>query len=413
MHVLCRPGGNRTVFDKRLFLSRMVTILILAVSLAALHLILLDIVEPVAGTVAAVVVSFSSIGLILFGTPLRRTLQDAVDGRFLKGRYAYQQKLADAVYEIITILDLDELLNYIIEALKVNLGLAKACLFLKADQGGYRVVRSFGISRQQGMTMVWQETDLGWLGQGPFLRSQKRGTRLAPEADRLAKAMADIQAEILFPLVFKGNLLGVLALGSNGMGGSYVLSDLQLLESFAREAAVAIENARLYGEAITDRLTRLCHRRYFMMRIKEAIEGVKRYRYPVALLVADIDHFVTINNKYGHIVGDMILKEVAGELRAGCRETDIVARYESDAFAILLPETTGEDAALVAERLRARIARLKPEGIDVAISVGVAHVGPDEAEISGDVLVSRAQASLAAAKGGGGDRVGSTGDRPS
>jgi len=169
----------------------------------------------------------------------------------------------------------------------------------------------------------------------------------------------------------------------------------------AQQAAMAVEHARLYELAITDGLTRLFIHRYFQARLEEEILRAKRYHTTVSLILFDIDHFKKFNDTYGHQQGDIVLIEVAKVIKQTVRDTiDIPARYGGEEFTIILPETDGPGALLVAERLRKNVethdfpGQEKP--LHVTISLGIACY-PDNAS-SKSVLIKKADLALYACK---------------
>ncbi|MCH7761263.1 diguanylate cyclase, partial [candidate division TA06 bacterium] len=119
--------------------------------------------------------------------------------------------------------------------------------------------------------------------------------------------------------------------------------DLEKLTILSRQFALAIQKVKLYGKiqelAITDGLTRLYTRRYFLERFHEELTRSKRHHLSLSFLMADIDFFKEKNDQYGHLVGDVILREVASQLKANVREIDLVGRYGGEEFFIALPET--------------------------------------------------------------------------
>jgi diguanylate cyclase (GGDEF)-like protein len=164
----------------------------------------------------------------------------------------------------------------------------------------------------------------------------------------------------------------------------------------------ALEYARTKRLASTDGLTGLCNHRVLRERLQEEVERANRYYRPLSLLMIDIDHFKQHNDTHGHLWGDTILVEVARLLKAMSRTSDIVARYGGEEFAMLLPETTQEQAVRIAHRLLNTIAthsfveNLAPG--TVTVSVGVAMHQQAEAPTA---LIAAADQALYAAKHAG------------
>src|SRR5690606_10752900 len=127
----------------------------------------------------------------------------------------------------------------------------------------------------------------------------------------------------------------------------------------ADHAAIAIANARMYERmeqlATTDGLTGLVNQRQFQALFDASLARVERYGRKLSLILADIDHFKSINDTYGHPVGDRVLKAVAAILQGTARRTDVVARYGGEEFAILMEETASQGAFQMAERIRKAI----------------------------------------------------------
>jgi diguanylate cyclase (GGDEF)-like protein len=132
---------------------------------------------------------------------------------------------------------------------------------------------------------------------------------------------------------------------------------------FAQRAGALVHNVRLYEqisvESLTDSLTNLPNRRYIDQRLSEETQRSNRYGHPYALLMLDLDGFKAINDCFGHPIGDSVLKQVAEALQRVLRSTDVLTRYGGDEFAVILPETSQEEAVVVAEKLRAALASTK------------------------------------------------------
>ncbi|OZM72286.1 diguanylate cyclase [Amycolatopsis antarctica] len=177
------------------------------------------------------------------------------------------------------------------------------------------------------------------------------------------------------------------------------------LLTIARMAVLVAHQRQI---AITDALTGLHTRRFLETRLPAAMHECDRSGGSLALLIADVDHFKSVNDRFGHPVGDRVLIEIARRLRAVTRENDLLARYGGEEFAVLVRGTVGDDAAVIGERLRRRVAETPialPDGrhVDVTISVGTSSYplhGTTSAE-----LVTAADRALYAAKEQGRDQI--------
>ncbi len=168
------------------------------------------------------------------------------------------------------------------------------------------------------------------------------------------------------------------------------------------------QNKKLEELSNTDPLTQLANRRFLMQTLEKEFRRSVRNKQPLALIMADIDHFKRINDTCGHQQGDVVLKAVAEALTDELREYDLAARFGGEEFALLLPGTELPQATAAAERIRKRVARLKFEGclkeIGLTISLGVA-AGPRQDIREIDDLVRLADDALYAAKREGRNRV--------
>jgi diguanylate cyclase (GGDEF)-like protein len=155
-------------------------------------------------------------------------------------------------------------------------------------------------------------------------------------------------------------------------------------------------------------LTGLFNRRSLDARLDQELKRHMRHREGFCLLMADLDHFKKVNDTYGHLAGDAVLRRAAQALQAGLRTTDFLARYGGEEFAVILPHTGQSQAWMLAERLRRRVAaggvRYAGRSIPVTVSIGLASFTPGQAATPASLLGLADQA-LYAAKSAGRNRV--------
>ena len=164
--------------------------------------------------------------------------------------------------------------------------------------------------------------------------------------------------------------------------------------------------------ALRDPLTGLYNRRYLTERLVEEMARASRQNQPLSYLMVDIDHFKRLNDHYGHLAGDAVLKELAERLRQACREMDVVGRFGGEEFFVILPGTDNATAAEIAERIRSSVEE-KPFSagtfpLDVQVSVGGAQRLAAFSHVN--QLIDSADRALYAAKAAGRNRVVLSGD---
>jgi diguanylate cyclase (GGDEF)-like protein len=197
-----------------------------------------------------------------------------------------------------------------------------------------------------------------------------------------------------------------------GKTGTYQQEELVRLELFRQSFGLALNNAlahdRLQRLAALDPLTGVYNRRFGLGRLHEEFERAIRSSAPLGLLMLDIDHFKSVNDTYGHQVGDRILKSVASITRSILREGDILVRYGGEEFLAILPAASSEDLRLIGERIRRSTEEsAHPEGqqtIRVTISIGGAAFPNQNVEKESSLLQS-ADDSLYKAKETGRNQV--------
>ena len=169
-----------------------------------------------------------------------------------------------------------------------------------------------------------------------------------------------------------------------------------------------IKNARLSELSVTDGLTNIYNRRYLREKLELEFSRCSRYNLPMAYMMFDLDHFKSVNDRYGHMAGDYILVEVAAILKRNSRKPDLVARYGGEEFAMLLPSTQKKGAKALAERVREDVenARFTFEKHEISLTLSGGVVLFPHPEIrTADQLIRKADEALFSAKQGGRNRV--------
>ena len=202
------------------------------------------------------------------------------------------------------------------------------------------------------------------------------------------------------------------------MGASdFVIKPVRLEELLLRlkrvlkERELTQERVRMMEKlqrlAITDGLTKLHNSRSFYSQLEVEVDRFNRYKHPLSLLLLDIDHFKEYNDNYGHLEGDKVLVRISQLIKACLRKLDTAYRYGGEEFTVILPETSGEEAVLVAERIRKTIQteKFKPESakeLGITISIGVAQYAAEE-QLS--TFIQRADKAMYSSKQLGRNRV--------
>jgi diguanylate cyclase (GGDEF)-like protein/PAS domain S-box-containing protein len=244
-----------------------------------------------------------------------------------------------------------------------------------------------------------------------------------PKGDAASRSLADIRMDLIERARFrrllaeerpvsgfeasvrasdgtKRDLLISAASVDGGGVASVVISGVDITE---RKAAVA----RLERLARTDALTGVANRSHLFACATAEIRRAARYRRALSVLMVDLDHFKRVNDEFGHAVGDVVLVEFAQICGRLLRAEDLIARYGGEEFVALLPETDGQGALAVAERLRDAASQIRiavaPASRRVTVSIGVASLRPGETAI--ETVLARADEALYDAKAAGRDRI--------
>ncbi len=181
-------------------------------------------------------------------------------------------------------------------------------------------------------------------------------------------------------------------------------SRLEEMETLAEAAQDAIEDQR--KKSMHDALTGLANRESYQQRLTQEFNRIQRYGGKLSLMVCDVDLFKRINDTYGHLAGDKVLKIIAKSLQNNLRDSDFIARFGGEEFVALMPETSAEEAKVVAEKLRKKVEEspfnFKKEPVQVTVSFGISELIQGESE---DEVFSRADKALYKAKEKGRNQV--------
>lgn len=214
----------------------------------------------------------------------------------------------------------------------------------------------------------------------------------------------------IVPLICQDRVVGVLNLADKVDRPNFTREDISLIELFGQLIGASIGNIRLFEkmerQATLDGLTGLMNHKTFYETLERELWRSRRYGGMISLIMADIDNLKTINDTYGHRAGDKIIREVSRRIRECIRQIDSAARYGGDEFAVILPNTTLEDAVLVSERIVDMVANApvlwQRMQVPLSISIGVGQYGT---ETNPEDITSRSDRALYTAKQSGKNTV--------
>jgi diguanylate cyclase (GGDEF)-like protein len=299
-------------------------------------------------------------------------------------------------------IDLDEVLSRTLEAAG-SLEAADAALIMLPDpQGGKPLVATLGLSVEEAERHAITGPPDGRLARSITM------SYTYPELERDADQVEGvIHAGLAVPLPGEASTLGYLTLFTRRKGHTYSDDDLREMETLALRAGPAIENARRFREARQladlDALTGLHNRRFFHETLARECARAHRYERKLSLIVFDLDDFKEINDRIGHLAGDGVLAEAAERVREVVRTADIACRVGGDEFAVILPESSIEDADQLYRRLLTAVST-RPIGQagKLYLSAGVAELRAEDDPVA---FFQRADDALYRAKEAGKGRV--------
>ena len=359
---------------------------------------------------------------------LRAALRKA-EGELLRTRQDAESKrhLVDIMHEVMGNLSTEEIFHMVARRLARALQLSHSSVILARPGDASGVVAT----AFEQPNLVNLEVDLDRYPEVSAALEQKRPVLIqdlqtSPWYARLREQWArdgtrmSVRSVIAIPFAFETSRTGVFLLRRTVDQDPLAASDVDFADTVIKSAVNAIEqahtieqtkadNARLEALAHTDSLTHLLNRRALTIRLVAELERVRRYNSPLTMLMIDLDHFKLVNDTFGHLVGDEVLRGLAMILQRSVRSVDMVARYGGEEFVVVLPETGEMGAVAFAERIRQRAEQHNFEAarsatVRITVSIGVSCFPSPHVESAED-LFARADAALYRAKDRGRNQV--------
>ena len=278
------------------------------------------------------------------------------------------------VGELAATLDLDEVTERTLEAAAAIPGVEAAVIDAGAPDGG-RLSSAVGLPPEEAVRTAIQ------VPENDNLRAIEVSYRY--RIDDVDGSAAVVRSGVILPMRADGLPVGSLSAFTRSSNRQLSEDEIDELERIAFRAGSALENARRYAEARAladlDALTGVHNRRYFHETLAREVARAQRYQRRLALVVFDLDDFKAINDRVGHLAGDAVLAEASERMLSVVRSADVACRVGGDEFALVLPESSGEDAELLSGRIaRAISARPIGDAGTLFLSAGVAELRPSD-----------------------------------
>jgi diguanylate cyclase (GGDEF)-like protein len=344
--------------------------------------------------------------LTLFSTQASIALENARLYSLERERARQLEAINIIAQQSTAVMDLQDLLGRVCSVIRMAFQVSHVSLFLREE--GDLVLRA-----HEGELTPCVAVDTRFpANQPPWSRIlATNGTAIENDISFTSgpfKLFVEAASRMSIPLISFGQTLGVLTLHSS-KPNAFRESELQSLESVADICASSIQNAhyleRVKQLAYLDGLTGIFNRRFFELRIAEEIERARRHSMSLAVIMTDIDQFKKLNDEFGHLLGDEVLRQVSSLFHQQLRKMDVVCRYGGEEFAILLIQTNAQHAMGVAEKLRRMVESWQFPGVPRMVTVSAGVAAFPEHGASRDEIVRAADTALYAAKQAGRNRV--------
>jgi diguanylate cyclase (GGDEF)-like protein len=315
--------------------------------------------------------------------------------------HTVEMRIADFTNAMSAELDVAAICQAAIDSFREDLGAAGVAI-IGESAGALEVLASYGLSDPESLI----ESDLV----RNAVRSLAADSMSMPEHLVIDAAVARLtpQHVVVYPLVLESAAIGAVVLASSGEVPQRARA---LGPLFIRTLSVALSNALSHESirriASLDPLTGVLNRRSGLDRLHDEFLAARRRDRPLGVVMADIDHFKTVNDGHGHLVGDAVLRRVAGVVGAVLREGDFLVRYGGEEFLAVLPGAGRQVISEIAERIRAaaeeQVARI--DGVDVVVTLSAGYATTDESVDDAMDLVAMADEALLVAKRMGRNRA--------
>ncbi|MBU1077734.1 MAG: sensor domain-containing diguanylate cyclase [Spirochaetes bacterium] len=241
-----------------------------------------------------------------------------------------------------------------------------------------------------------------------FIADISKDKRYKGYVDKLIKMNA--RSAIAIPLIIDHHILGIIEVINTTDNRPLTMIDFYVVSIISHITLITMEKAKLYNWSVTDNLTQLFNYQYLQISMEKELLRAKRYPQDVGIVILDIDNFKIINDKYGHVFGNLVLKGIADIIQETVRKKiDMPVRYGGDEFLLLLPETDIQGAKILAQRLLEEV-RLKKfvsdngDNVTATLSIGVTSAKKNQI-LDKDKLIHKADQALYKAKNSGKDQM--------
>ncbi|MEM6455674.1 MAG: diguanylate cyclase [Acidobacteriota bacterium] len=365
---------------------------------------------------------YSSVATLLIGLlflPVRHTVQNLIDRRIFPERQQRRERLAALIAELPALGDLNAMGQRLVAELRTIFA-SRFCVLLLTNPDSDTLMSTASawdprdLERPRSVPqLILPPNDAGLVLLRKAARPLPFKQVLRASRRTFGPRLQGMGASLMVPLVSREKLTGLLIFGAYEAGQSHAPEELEVLTFLAGNVAAMFENVRLFTSATYEGLTGQLRREAILSYLEKETQRALRHDRPLAVAVADLDHFKSINDRYGHLTGDAVLKDVAEALSGALRANDALGRYGGEEFLLVFPETDLQAAIMLADKLRLRVAGLRvplEDGgtLQVRCSIGVsslASLTAAEEDNAPRALIGKADEALYRAKENGRNRV--------